>query len=186
MKWLVAEVAHQPRLLLGIERHALVVVVREAREREERLLRDRQQPLLLARHRHAVDRVQVHHAVRILARLVHRAVDGEARRVDRRRASPSPCCRARSIFTRLEAVISSNIIPYGLMRKWCSGPGTRAERWVKTRSSQPYMATSAVGGGEVGAHRPLLGGDLRLRRIGSMTQGSACSWSQVSESGRPS
>jgi hypothetical protein len=50
-----------------------------------------------------------------------------------------PCM---SIFTRLEAVISSNIIPYGLIRKWCSGPGTRAVIWVKTRSSQWKWATS--------------------------------------------
>ena len=28
-------------------------------------------------------------------------------------------------------LISSNIQPYGLIRKWCSDPGTRAEMWVK-------------------------------------------------------
>ncbi len=42
-----------------------------------------------------------------------------------------------SIFTRLEAVISSKNMPYGLMRNWSSVPGTRALMWVKTRSSQP-------------------------------------------------
>ena len=36
-----------------------------------------------------------------------------------------------------DAVISSNISPYGLMRKWCSGPGMRALMWVKIRSLQP-------------------------------------------------
>ncbi len=37
---------------------------------------------------------------------------------------------SRSIFTRSEARISSNSTPYWLIRKWCSGPGMRAERWV--------------------------------------------------------
>src|ERR1700736_4535308 len=46
----------------------------------------------------------------------------------------------RSTLTSDDAVISSNIIPYGLIRKWCSGPGTRAEIWVNTRSSQPNSA----------------------------------------------
>ncbi|MNP18286.1 hypothetical protein D3C76_1107610 [compost metagenome] len=46
---------------------------------------------------------------------------------------------ARSIFTRLEAVISWNIRPKGLIRK-SSVPGTLAEMWVKIRSSQPYRA----------------------------------------------
>src|SRR6185437_2155888 len=77
-----AEVAHEARLLLGIQRHALVVVVREVREREERLLREGKQSRLLARHGDALDGVQVHHALRVVARLVHRAVDGEAGRID--------------------------------------------------------------------------------------------------------
>jgi hypothetical protein len=47
-----------------------------------------------------------------------------------------------STFTSEEAVISSNISPYGLIRKWCSGPGMRAVMWVNTRSLQPYIATS--------------------------------------------
>ena len=46
-----------------------------------------------------------------------------------------------SILTRLEAVISSNIMPYGLIRK-CSVPGIFAVMWVKTRSSQWKSATS--------------------------------------------
>jgi hypothetical protein len=49
---------------------------------------------------------------------------------------------SRSIVTRLDAVTSANVMPYGLIRKWCSRPGTRAEICVKTKSSQPYMATN--------------------------------------------
>ena len=40
-------------------------------------------------------------------------------------------------LTSDEAVTSSNIRLYGLRRKWCSGPGMRADKWVKMRSSQP-------------------------------------------------
>src|SRR2546422_314866 len=43
----------------------------------------------------------------------------------------------RSIFTRLEAVISSKNNPYGLIKNWSSAPGTRIVMCVKTRSSQP-------------------------------------------------
>src|SRR5439155_5406636 len=45
-----------------------------------------------------------------------------------------------SIFTRLEAEISSKKTPYGLMRNWSSAPGMRSEMCVKTRSSQPKSA----------------------------------------------
>src|SRR5438046_1233184 len=41
----------------------------------------------------------------------------------------------RSIFTRLEAVISSKKTPYGLIRNWSSASGTRSVMCVKTRSS---------------------------------------------------
>ena len=124
-KRLVAEVAHQARLLVVAQRDAFVVVVAEARQHEDRLLRDRQHAALLRRHRDAVQRVRVQHALRVVARRVHRAVDREAGRVDReRRLLRAPCPRM-SILTRLDAVISSNIRPYGLIRK-CSVPGTRA------------------------------------------------------------
>src|SRR5688572_8435925 len=42
-----------------------------------------------------------------------------------------------SIFTRDDAVTSSKRRPYGLMRKWCSGPGTRALMWVYMSSDHP-------------------------------------------------
>ena len=60
-----------------------------------------------------------------------------------------------STLTSDDAVISSNISPYGLIRKWCSGPGTRALMWVKTRSLQPYSGDEAVGGGELHAQLPI-------------------------------
>ena len=49
---------------------------------------------------------------------------------------------SRSIFTSEDAVISSNIMPNGLIRKWCSGPGTRAEKCVKMRSVHLYCAAT--------------------------------------------
>ncbi len=42
-----------------------------------------------------------------------------------------------SISTSDDAVISSNIRPYGLIRKLWSSPGTRALMCVNTRSLQP-------------------------------------------------
>ena len=62
-----------------------------------------------------------------------------------RRDDMSPCSTtlpSTSIFTRSEARISWNSTPNLLIRKWCSGPGSRAEIWVKIRSDQPKCATS--------------------------------------------
>ena len=83
---LVAEVGDEPRFLLGVQRHALVGVVAERRQHEDRLLRDRQYALLLGGHRHAIDAVDVQHAPGIFARRMDRAVDREARRIDLVRA----------------------------------------------------------------------------------------------------
>ena len=80
-----AEIGDQARLLLVVQGHAFVVVVAEAGEDEDRELRDRQQAALLRRDRDAVQRVGVHHALHVVARRVHRAVDDEAGRVDRER-----------------------------------------------------------------------------------------------------
>ena len=44
---------------------------------------------------------------------------------------PSTLLPSRSILTKLEAVISSNVQPKGLSKKcWLSLPGTTAEMWV--------------------------------------------------------
>ncbi len=47
-----------------------------------------------------------------------------------RAASGAITLPSRSILTRDDAVISSNIVPKGLRRKCSSPPGTRAEMWV--------------------------------------------------------
>ena len=80
-----AEIGDQTRLLLVVQGHAFVVVVAEAGQDEDRELRDRQQAALLRRDRDAVQRVGVHHALHVVARRMHRAVDDEAGRVDRER-----------------------------------------------------------------------------------------------------
>jgi hypothetical protein len=78
----VAEIAHQPIALVEIERNALVVVVAQAAEELHRHLVDRQQALLLSRHRHAGRGVGVHHALRVVAAHVDGGMNGEAGIVD--------------------------------------------------------------------------------------------------------
>ena len=57
-----------------------------------------------------------------------------------------------STFTSDDAVISSNISPYGLIRKWCSGPGTRAVMWVKIPAAIiSGIMTISIAGREVPA-----------------------------------
>ena len=79
----VAQVGHQPRLLVVAQRDAFIVVIAQARQHEDRLLRQRQHTALLRRHRQAVERVHVQHALRVVACAMHGAVDREAGRVDR-------------------------------------------------------------------------------------------------------
>ena len=117
----VAEVALQARLLVVADRDALVVVIAERRQGDGRLLRDRQQALALGRDRDAARRVRVQHAQHVVPRRVDRAVDHEPGRVDRVRALGS-LLPAASTRTRLDAVISSKSIPYGLIRNPAS-PG---------------------------------------------------------------
>src|SRR5690606_21073899 len=76
-----AEVAHEPCLLVEVDRHALVLVHADAAEVHGGL-RERQQAAVERRHGHAGDRVGVDDAADVGARLVDRAVDDEARLVD--------------------------------------------------------------------------------------------------------
>jgi hypothetical protein len=77
----LAEVAHQPLLLLELQGDALVVVIRDLRE-AHRGLRDRQQPALHGRHGHAGDRVRVNDAVDIVPRGMDATVHDVAGLVD--------------------------------------------------------------------------------------------------------
>ena len=79
---LVAEVLLQPRAFVMVQRHAFIVVIGEVVGDELCGLVHRQQAFHAARDRSAVRRVQVKHATGVLAHLVDRRMDGEARRVD--------------------------------------------------------------------------------------------------------
>ena len=76
------EIAHQPLALVEIDRRALVVVVADVAVEADRGLRQRQQPALHRRDRHAGARVGVQHAGNVRPRLVDRAVDHIAGVVD--------------------------------------------------------------------------------------------------------
>ena len=62
----VPEVADEPLLLVEVERDAFVVVVREAAGEAHRVLRERQQPLLLRRHRETRAAVRVDDAADVV------------------------------------------------------------------------------------------------------------------------
>ncbi len=80
----VAEIPHEPRALLEVERDAFVVVVGGPVVELQRPLVERQQALLHRRNRDARHRMRVQDAVDVRARLVNGAVDGEAGLVDPR------------------------------------------------------------------------------------------------------
>ena len=77
---LVAEVGDQPVALVVIEGDPLIVVVREPRQHDQRMLAQRQQALGLGGDRDALVGVQMHDEVGILARGVDRRMDGESGR----------------------------------------------------------------------------------------------------------
>jgi hypothetical protein len=77
-----AEIDDQARLFVLVERDAFVIVIGERRERKKRLLRERQQTVLLGRHRDAVERMNMQEAGDLVPRGVNRAVDRKAGRVD--------------------------------------------------------------------------------------------------------
>ena len=79
---------------------------------------------------------------------------------------------SRSIFTRLEAVISSKKTPVGVDEELVLGVRARAPMMcVKTRSSQPIAGHQPVGGGEVHAHGPFLGRHLALAATENLEHG---------------
>ena len=77
-----AQVALKPRPLIEVERDALIVVIGEVRKNELRRLIERQQAGRRGRHRGPVGRMQMDHAAGVLADLVYRRMDGEARGID--------------------------------------------------------------------------------------------------------
>ncbi|MNI58857.1 hypothetical protein D3C73_1139880 [compost metagenome] len=77
-----AQVAHQARLLFGVQRQAFVVVIAQRTQRNEGELRQGQQARLLRGHGHAVDGMRVQHAHRVLAGRMDTAMNGEAGGVD--------------------------------------------------------------------------------------------------------
>ena len=75
---LVAEVSDETRLLVVSQRRALEVVIPEAREHGDRMLREGQQARALGRHGHAVQGVGMEDALGVVSRGVDRAVNHEA------------------------------------------------------------------------------------------------------------
>ena len=79
---LVAQIRHQPFTLVQVQRHAFVTVVSHTPRECDSVLGDRQQPLLLRRHRNTVAGVGVQHRLQIMACAVDGAVDHIAGVVD--------------------------------------------------------------------------------------------------------
>ena len=76
-----AQIGHQTFLLTHGQGDAFIVVIAQATMKAHGVLRQRQQPFLQTRQRHARLGMQVHDALRILARSVDGSVDHEAGRI---------------------------------------------------------------------------------------------------------
>ncbi len=80
-RFALTQVLQQGLLLLQVQHHALVVVIANLQKAHGRL-RQRQQPAVQRGHSHRRPAVRVDHAVHVMARGVHRAVDHVAGLVD--------------------------------------------------------------------------------------------------------
>ena len=78
----ITEIGEQARAFLGVSPGAFVVVIGNVADHLQRMLVERQQPVLLHRHGAAGDRVGVDHADQLRAGHVHRARYREAAAVD--------------------------------------------------------------------------------------------------------
>ena len=83
-----AEIRDQARALILIQRDALVFMVGELAIKFHRMLRNRQQPVLLRGHGHAGGGMGVDDEAQIVPGGMDRGMDGEARLVDGFRALP--------------------------------------------------------------------------------------------------
>ena len=112
----IAEAGNQPFTLSKVERNPLIVVIGQRTIKLKRGLSERQQSTFLRRYRHTGDGMGVQrtkqNSVRVCTALwiVNPAAFTE--NLESMTISPSV-----SSLTKLDAVISSNISPYGLSKK---------------------------------------------------------------------
>jgi hypothetical protein len=173
----LAEVGDEPRLLVVAQRDAFVVVVREVGEDEDRLLRDRQDPALLRRHRDAVERMRVHHALHVVARRMHRAVDREPGRVDRELR----LLQHVAGDVDLDQARSRDLVEHQAVRidEEVLGPGDLRRDVGEDEIVPAEQGDEAIRRGEIDAGLPLLGRDLALearqqpREIGGCVHGES-------------
>jgi hypothetical protein len=78
----IAEIGEQARALVGVSPRAFVVVIGDIADHLQRMLVERQQPVLLHRHGAAGDRVRVQHASQLRPSHMYRTGDREATAVD--------------------------------------------------------------------------------------------------------
>jgi hypothetical protein len=149
-----AEIRDQPGALVEIERDAFVFVVGDLVANQHRGLVERQQAVFLTRHRDAVTRVQVQHALRVLACGVHRAVDREAGRIDevRRRFDDV------AVEIDLDQIRGADLgeqQPVRIDQKVMVGPGDTRRDVGEDQVVPAVVRDEAVRGGEVDAGLPL-------------------------------
>ena len=105
-----SKICHESLALAEVGGDALIVVIGDIVRHDHGCLRVRQQTPFHCRHSLPVRRVEVHNRASVFARHVDRRVNGETRRVHRVLRAAERVPDACSILTRLEAVISSNIM----------------------------------------------------------------------------
>ena len=158
----VADVAHQPRALVGVHGDALEVVIRELAVQLRAVEVAHRQPGLRAGHRHAGRGVRVHHAVRAGNAVVDRRVHGEAGRVHRPVGMPDdvpPQVDAHQVRRGHLGVVQAE----GVDQEVLVRTGDADRDVVVDQLGPAEHGEDPVAGGQVDPQPPLLGVDARAR-----------------------
>ncbi len=154
----VAQVGLQARFFIVAQGHAFVVVVGQAGQREQALLRQGQQTFLLGGHGDAGGGVGVHDAGGIVAHRVDGAVDGETGRVD--------------VVIAVVELVTFLIHPHqagggdlvehhavGVDQEMMLVAGDAGGKVGKDKIIPAVQGNEPVGGGEIHAQLPFFGAD---------------------------
>ena len=149
------KVANEAPLLGQIERDAFVVVIREAAREAHRVLRERQQAVLLRRDRETRGGMRVDDATDVVTRAVNRAVDHESCRVD---AEPGGIVDDRAVERDGHEIRRRDLLEHEAVRidqeprraSWHAGGDVRVDE-----VGHPVMRDQPVAGGELDARSPL-------------------------------
>ena len=164
---LVAQVGHQTLTFVQVQGHAFVTVIGHAPRECDGMLGNRQQAVLLRRHRNAVAGMGVQHRLQVMACAVDGAVDHVAGVVD---PQASGVVDEGAVEVDLDQIGGSNFIeqqPEGVDQEMLVGARYTGGKVGVDVIGPLVQGRQAVGGGQFYAYLPFLWRDALADGIGN-------------------